>query len=284
MPDNFLHPGSVATFTKYQGTGNDFVLIEWPSTELPPTEAIRLLCDRRLGVGGDGLLLLVPPSGPTPPRMILFNPDGSRPEMCGNGVRCAALHALRWSPAPHDEATVVILTDAGPKSCRVLPSRADLARVSVDMGTVDAPAKLHIDQPAVDLLTTSVGNPHAVAFMAVDDARFQSLGPEIATHAAFPHGINVEFATPIGPSRLRVRVWERGAGPTLACGTGACAAVVAAIASGLLEPHEVVTAELPGGELQISWDAVTGATTLTGEAERVYRGEIEWKWQLSCRA
>lgn len=284
MPDNFLHPGSTAKFTKYQGTGNDFILIDWPSTALPPTEAIRFLCDRRLGVGADGLLLFVPPAGATPPRMILFNPDGSRPEMCGNGIRCAALHARQWTPLPQAETTLVILTDAGPRNCRVLGTTADYALVSVAMGCVPTPKPLHLEEPTIDLLTTSVGNPHAVALMPIDEALFQRLGPSIATHPAFPDGTNVEFAVPTAASRLRVRVWERGAGPTLACGTGACAAVASAISAGLLEPHHDVIAELPGGELTISWDAPTGTTTLTGAAQRVYRGEIEWKWPLSFRA
>lgn len=282
MPHNFLQPGSQATFTKYQGTGNDFVLIDWPSQALPPLEAIQHICDRRLGVGADGLLLLVPPAEDLPPRMILFNPDGSRPEMCGNGIRCAALHAVQRMNCP--EGNLVIRTDAGPRNCRLLALAPDQALVSVAMGPVAPPTPLHLQEPAINLLLTSVGNPHAVALMPVDDAQFHGLGPRIAAHTAFPDGTNVEFATPVGPSKLRVRVWERGAGPTLACGTGACAAAVAAITAGQIDSQRDVIVELPGGELTISWNAQSRETTLTGPAQRVFHGEINWKWPLSYRA
>lgn len=274
------------SFYKYEGTGNDFILFEWPSVELPPEEAIRALCDRRRGIGGDGLLLLSPPSPTSPARMILFNPDGSRPEMCGNGIRCAALHALRWTPPPASShpATLTIATDAGNRSCSVVPHGSRDASVDVDMGTIPPPTRVRLDSPAADLLVTSAGNPHAVSFSEITDDVFLSLGPLLSAHPRFPEGINVEFASPIAHDRLRVRVWERGAGPTLACGTGACAAVAAAIHSGRLPHTPEVTVELPGGNLTVSWDPTTGNTRMTGPARRVFEGTAPWPWRLSSPA
>lgn len=283
-------PGSThettRSFHKYEGTGNDFILLEWPDVELPPEDAIRALCDRRRGIGGDGLLLLSPPSPTSLARMILFNPDGSRPEMCGNGIRCAAFHALRWMapPAPGPSATITIATDAGIRTCTVVPLDSREASVSVDMGTIPPPTPVHLDSPAADLLVTSAGNPHAVSFDEVSDDAFLSLGPELSTHPRFPAGVNVEFAAPVAHNRLLVRVWERGAGPTLACGTGACAAVAAAIHSGRLPHTPEVTVELPGGNLSVSWDPTTGHTRMTGPARRVFEGTVPWPWCLSSPA
>ncbi len=273
-------------FHKYEGTANDFILLEWGAGERPPDEAIRALCDRRRGIGGDGLLLLSPPAPSSPARMILFNPDGSRPEMCGNGIRCAALHALRWTspPAANHPATITIATDAGNRTCTVVPRGSRDATVAVDMGTIPPPTRVSLASPVADLLVTSAGNPHAVSFDEVSDDVFLSLGPKLSTHPRFPEGVNVEFAAPVAPDRLRVRVWERGAGPTLACGTGACAAVAAAIHSGRIPHTAEVTVELPGGNLSVSWDPTTGRTRMTGPARRVFDGTVPWPWGLSSPA
>jgi diaminopimelate epimerase len=261
-------------FFKYQGTGNDFILLDWTRTDLPDHQTISRLCDRRTGIGADGLLLLTPPAEmPATARMILFNPDGSRPEMCGNGLRCAAMHVafcLRAKTAP-----IVIATDAGPRTCELLTT-GNPSRVRVDMGRVSLPLDLALAAPAAHLKTLSVGNPHAVVLDDVPEDAIGCLGAAIATHPRFPQGVNVGFPRNVQDQSFQLTVFERGAGLTRACGTGACAATVALFSAGRLKTTRDVRVQLPGGELCVDHDPDTGNTWLTGDAYRVFEGLVAW--------
>jgi diaminopimelate epimerase len=269
-----LFPQHRVPFNKYQGTGNDFVLISWNWDALPTSQSVVRICDRRTGIGADGLLLLTPPENPDAlARMILFNPDGSRPEMCGNGLRCAAMHVAQHYPnAP---ARFIIQTDAGLRLCEIL-SPATPCFVRVAMGPVSPPEDLRLDDPPVHLMCLSVGNPHAVLVHEVPPSSIAMLGPAIGTHPAFPQGVNVGFPSNLTPQSFDLAVFERGAGLTRACGTGACAATVALASAGLLKTTTQVRVRLPGGQLVVDYDPTTRQATLTGEACRVFDGTIAW--------
>lgn len=251
-------------FSKYEGLGNDFVVVDAEREDaLGPADAERL-CDRRRGIGADGVLLLLPG-----PRMRVINSDGSTPEMCGNGLRCVALHLARERGATTLETSVE--TDAGLRACSVelkSPSEGD---VLVDMGEVRAVGSktIDVDGQSLSLELGDAGNPHAIFFGESSRAIAERLGLRIATHPAFPNGTNAGFAKVEG-STIDLVVWERGAGLTLACGTGACAAAVVARAKNLVPPG-TVTVRLPGGTLRIEPDP-TGRTKMRGPARLVYEG------------
>lgn len=243
-------------FTKMQGLGNDFVVLAGPR-EVSPEEVVAL-CDRRRGVGADGVLVVTPGE---PVRMDYWNADGSAAEMCGNGLRCAARFALDrgWAAG----ASFVIRTELGDRRVEV-----GEGLVTVELGPVHAGDRAEVD--GVELHLASVGNPHAVAFVSDPlTAPVTELGPALQSHPRFPDGVNVEFVTVAEPDRLKLRVWERGVGETLACGTGAAAAV--AVAHQLGKVGEKVTVELPGGEARVSIAA--GTAWLSGPAEYVFEGE-----------
>jgi diaminopimelate epimerase len=264
-------------FHKYQGLGNDFVLIDL--RHCPVRDAARLsvmLCRRHFGVGADGLILV----GPDPrhaARMTFYNPDGSRAEMCGNGLRCVAqyLRASGWERAD----AFSIMTDAGPREVGFVEAgvAASLGEPSFEPARLPAaltPAELLRAElgvgdlpPAVCL---SVGNPHCVFFVGDASAvPVAELGPRVENLPVFPERINVEFAQVTAPGRIVCRVWERGAGETQACGTGAAATVVAATLRELVPGEAVV--ELPGGELVVTWRRGR-AVTIAGRADEVFRG------------
>ncbi len=265
-------------FLKMHGLGNDFVLIDDlgkpPALEAKLTpELVRRICDRRFGVGADQLLWMRTPSGSglAEARMEILNADGSTAEMCGNGIRAAALYLSRHGPKPH-QASYAIETLAGVK--RVALREEGL--VEVDMGE---PRVLGHDSVEAGGRTwrfreVSLGNPHAVIFWDGDvrDAPVESAGPLIERHSRFPNRTNVEFVEVRGDGGLRVRVWERGAGATLACGTGACASAVAAIAEG--RARGAVQVELPGGTLSIRWEGAGSSVFMEGPAEEVFRGDF----------
>jgi len=262
------------SFVKYEGLGNDFVLIEASDErEVPPEQAARL-CDRRLGVGADGVLLLLPSrTADCAVRMRVLNADGSVPEMCGNGARCVALHWARSRRTPG--ATVPIDTDAGRRDCQVDDANGR-GLVTVDMGVVRVlgDRTLDVGGRAVQLTAADAGNPHAVLFGDYARAEVEQLGPRIATHPDFPRGTNVEFVRPAAPAAgLECVVWERGVGLTLACGTGACAAAAAACARGLAAHGAPIAVRLPGGLLEITVDAA-GRTTMRGPARPVFSGQV----------
>lgn len=272
-------------FTKYHGLGNDFILIDNRASLAPlmtPDQAIKL-CDRHFGIGADGIIFALPGQQGADYSMRIFNSDGSEPEMCGNGIRCLAkfLADLDTVSAPH---TYRIHTLAGLISPRLETS----GLITVDMGEPrllaaeipttlgDANAKV-INQPLPvagkewSVTCVSMGNPHCITF--VDDVAaipLETLGAQFETHAAFPKKINTEFIQVVRPDYLKMRVWERGAGITLACGTGACAALVAAVMNGYSD--RMATIELPGGCLQVHWSQADNHLYMTGPAEKVFTG------------
>jgi diaminopimelate epimerase len=264
--------GAVLPFAKYEGLGNDFIVVEVDDeSDLPPERAPRL-CDRHFGIGADGVLLILPPrtlDGVR--RMRVVNADGSVSEMCGNGVRCVALHLARKSGIK--EGTFRVDTDSGMRACLIEDAHPESV-VSVDMGVIRVHGErtLEIDRPR-SMTIADAGNPHAVLFGRFDRSDVERLGPIIATHSDFAHGTNVEFAH-VERDRLDLLVWERGAGMTLACGTGACAAVAAAAAKGLVPESSPISVRLPGGTLSVRIDADRRAT-LRGPARHVFSGTIE---------
>ncbi len=273
-------------FVKMHGLGNDFVVIDdlgKSPHNLGPQEA-QTLCDRRFGIGADQVLWLKASQGPgnagvrCDVRMEILNSDGSSAEMCGNGIRAVALYLQRHS-AIKGRSSYRIETLAGTK---IVTIKNDL--VNVDMGAPGLGA--HFDKGEALKLSSgqelrfhevSMGNPHAVFFTdRVSTVDLEKIGPEIERHPRFPKRTNVEFVEVTGPSSIKIRVWERGAGITLACGTGACASAVATLGTGRAQGRlEVV---LPGGALQIGWEGAskrseTHPVMMEGPATEVFRGE-----------
>ncbi len=264
-----------APFTKMHGLGNDFVLFDSLQSPLRLTpDQVRWIADRRLGIGCDQVLLLEPTQNPAADvRYRIFNADGKEVEQCGNGSRCVARYLRDKRLVAKDEIVVETLGGLIRMFCR-----SD-GQVQVDMG---APRLNPKDIPMYDLeaggarvsvYPVSMGNPHAV--LSVDDvtaAPVASLGPLIAGHQLFPEGANVEFMQVLDASHIRLRVYERGVGETPACGTGACAAVVAGRLQELLVRE--VEVELPGGRLSIQWEGGQSSVWMTGPATRVFEGRI----------
>lgn len=271
-------------FLKVEGLGNDFILLDRRDTadELLREELEQLrrrapaLCERRRGIGADGLLVVAPPgTAGAAATMIVINHDGSRPEMCGNGLRAVALVV-----AGQDGETVID-TDAGPRPCSVRGhdhATCPGAQVAVDMGP---PCHLGPRSPAAapgrSFAAVSVGNPHAIAFVGADEdpeALARALGPAVERDPLFPGRTNVEFARREPDGSFTLWVWERGCGITDACGTGACATLAAAIVAGLAPLGVDVALRLPGGPLSVRQDAPGGSLTMTGPARVVFRGSL----------
>jgi len=252
-------------FWKYHGLGNDFVVVEG-SALLSPDRAARL-CDRRRGIGADGVLTILPAREGGAAYMHIFNSDGSVAAMCGNGIRCVARHLAETRAL---EGEIVVETDSGPRTCTVHRGPSGVDAVTVDMGRarIEGPQEFVVGAERVRTLRVSMGNPHAVVLDGIDGSRAGTLGPAI--EAQVPGGVNVGFGQAAGSS-VDLVVWERGAGLTEACGTGACAAAVAALHEGLLAGAGPVTVRLPGGALEISVDPDL-AVRMRGPAERVFEG------------
>ena len=276
-------------FSKYQGLGNDFLMLDGrdaPSTDfcfaLTP-ERIQLLCDRRFGVGADGVILALPPREGGELRMRIFNADGTEPEMCGNGIRCLA-RFLADSDGDLPGRQWQIETLAGP----IVPLLEEGGTIRVDMGIplLDPEAvpttlaigpaglpqgELEVAGERLAVAAAGMGNPHVVIPVAdVAAVDLDRLGAALEVHPAFPSKTNVHFVQALSPTHLVMRVWERGAGPTLACGTGACATLVACHRLGLAERRARL--DLPGGPLEIAWDGDSGHLFMTGPAEAVFDG------------
>jgi diaminopimelate epimerase len=255
-------------FAKWQGLGNHYLLVARDALPAPLTPArAALLCDPHFGVGGDGVLELSDEAGV--PRMTVWNPDGSQAESCGNGIRMVARHLAAAGALPADGR---ILTGGGPVAVRLL----DDDRVEVRMGRARFPAgegreRLATGGVEVELAEVSMGNPHAVIEHPEPEAVVARVGPLVEVAERFPERTNVEFVRADGPSELTMRVWERGVGETLACGTGACAAAVAAVRLGGL--RSPVRVHLAGGDLEV---AVSDdlEVTMTGPAEKLYDGTL----------
>jgi diaminopimelate epimerase len=271
-------------FTKMQGLGNDFVVVDAINQSVDMTPALsRRLADRRFGIGCDQLLLVEPARLPgTDFHYRIFNADGSEVEQCGNGARCFARFVREHGLTNRDE--IPVGTAAGPIRLSI---QAD-GQVSVDMGSprleppeipflADARAasyQLTLDGEALSIGAVSMGNPHAVLRVEdVDSARVAHLGPRIEHHQRFPNRVNVGFMQIVDRGHIRLRVWERGAGETLACGTGACAAAVVGRLQGDLDEQVRVT--LPGGDLVIHWPGAGASVVMTGPASRVFDGVID---------
>ncbi len=267
-------------FTKMHGIGNDYVYVNgFTETVDDPVSLAPIIADRHTGVGGDGLILVLPPEPGVAAdvRMRMFNADGSESEMCGNGIRCVAKYA-------HDHN----LTTANPMRVQTgngvlnidytTNGSGKLAQATVDMGepTFDPPL-IPVDESKLDdalagAVFVSMGNPHAVFF--VDDDRplaRPQLGAQIETHPAFPNRVNAHFVHVNAPGDVSVYHWERGSGATLACGTGACAVCVAGVLAGRTE--RVITAHLPGGDLQLEWRQADNHVYMTGPATEVFSGD-----------
>jgi diaminopimelate epimerase len=264
-------------FTKYHGLGNDFVLIDHRDTASLPkgwlTDArVKQLCDRRFGVGCDQLLLLEPPQAPGQDAFFAIrNADGSLAEMCGNGIRCAALHLYRHGARPN-LTKYTFGTLAGDKAVEVRQGVDESVQVRVDMGP---PKILKKDlKNAAFLLDTGV--PHAVVFCPkISDAPVTTDGPRIEHDSEFGMSANVNFVETVSPLLLKVCTWERGAGATLACGTGACASAVGAVLAGRADADKNIQVELPGGKLTIKWSGkLQDSVWMTGPAIEVFTGAV----------
>ena len=277
-------------FSKYQGLGNDFLIIEGRHGQLadsvlsPDPAWVQRICDRRFGVGGDGLILALPASGNAGEadlRMQIFNADGTEAEMCGNGIRCLA-RFLADSDGQSQNNSWSVETAAGVIRPRLLED----GRIEVDMGrpllqAAEIPTSLEfgpaglpqgeisIGKASLAVAAVGMGNPHMV--VPVEDLAaipFEQWGPTLEAHSSFPSRTNVHFLQVHNRKQLEIRVWERGSGPTLACGTGACATLVAAVLLGLSEDEAEV--RLPGGSLQISWKDREASVLMTGPAVAVF--------------
>lgn len=258
-----------------QGLGNDYVYVNClEEMEPDPEETARLVSDRHFGVGSDGLILICP-SKAADFEMRMYNADGSRGEMCGNGIRCVGKYVYDYGLTEKTDITVETL--AGIKYLEIFPQDGKAQEIKVDMG---APVVSAIDSPIevngqeYRITEVSMGNPHAVLYIEdVQGLAIEKIGPGFETHPRFPNRVNTEFARVLDRQTVEMRVWERGSGETLACGTGACAVAVASMVNGLTE-HQV-TVRLLGGDLKIQWDGKGGSVYMTGPARTVFEGEID---------
>ena len=260
-------------FTKMQGLGNDYLYVYGEAPD-NVEDICRRLSDRHFGAGSDGMIF-ISPSDAADFRMRIFNADGSEAMMCGNGIRCVGKYV--YDKGYTNKTAITVDTLSGVKTLALHTQNGNVDKVTVGMGKAVVSPDLHLSLGDDEIVCTpvSVGNPHAVTF--VDDAdgvALASLGPQIEHNAAFPGGVNAEFVTVISPRELRMRVWERGSGVTMACGTGACASVAAAVARGYVTAGETVAVRLDGGTLEISVSE-DETVTMTGPAEFVYEGESD---------
>lgn len=258
-------------FTKMHGLGNDYLYVYGDVPE-NIEEISKKLSERHFGAGSDGMIY-ISPSEVADFRMRIFNADGSEARMCGNGIRCVGKYV--YDKGYTDKKKLTIETLSGIKTLDLGVSFGKVRSVTVDMGRA-VPSEdmvISVGGERVRCTPVSVGNPHAVIFVDdIENAPLTTLGPIIEHHEAFPGGVNVEFVQVISNSELRMRVWERGSGVTMACGTGACASATAAVRKKLCKENEPISVRLDGGTLKISV-ASDNAVTMTGPAEFVYEGD-----------
>ena len=275
-------------FTKMQGIGNDYVYVNCLQETIEnPSELAKKISDRHYGVGSDGLIM-INPSDKADFEMEMYNADGSRGEMCGNGIRCVAKYVYDYGLT--DKTSISVETLVGIKYLDLTVEDGKVVLVKVDMGkpmlrpeevpvvsekeeVIDEP--ITVDGQEYRMTCVSMGNPHAVVFIDQDVKEFplETVGVKFENHERFPKRVNTEFVNVLDRHTAQMRVWERGSGETLACGTGACAVAVACALNGLTEDE--VTVKLLGGDLQIKWDREKNTVYMTGPAEVVFDGE--WK-------
>ena len=275
-------------FTKMQGIGNDYVYVNCLQETIEnPSELAKKISDRHYGVGSDGLIM-INPSDKADFEMEMYNADGSRGEMCGNGIRCVAKYVYDYGLT--DKTSISVETLAGIKYLDLTVEDGKVVLVKVDMGkpmlrpeevpvvsekeeVIDEP--ITVDGQEYRMTCVSMGNPHAVVFIDQDVKEFplETVGVKFENHERFPKRVNTEFVNVLDRHTAQMRVWERGSGETLSCGTGACAVAVACALNGLTEDE--VTVKLLGGDLQIKWDREKNTVYMTGPAEVVFDGE--WK-------
>ncbi len=270
-------------FSKMHGIGNDFVVADATRSPLPEAGQVRRLADRREGVGCDQVLMAVPPTVPGHDLGVaIFNADGSRAGQCGNGMRCMAVFARERGLVARDEirfetpggCVLATVEDGGSVRVRMGVPRLEPGEIPIAASCRAASYRLAVDGEEVRFAAVSMGNPHAVVRVPdVAAAPVARLGAALRSHPFFPRGVNVGFAEPLARDRLRLRVFERGVGETRACGSGACAAVVAGRLSGDLDADTRV--ELPGGALEVHWGGEGEAVWMTGPTAWVFDAEIE---------
>lgn len=276
----------IVPFTKMQGIGNDYVYVNGFEVEITdPAALARQMSDRHFGVGSDGLVLILP-SASADLRMKMYNADGTEAEMCGNATRCVGKYAYDNNLVKKE--VISLETACGIKIIRLKMDGGEACGATVDMGEpILEPARIPVDLPdagerviardieigsqTFQFTAVSMGNPHAILFMeGIERLALTEIGPLFENHPFFPRRTNTEFVEVVARDRIRMRVWERGAGETLACGTGACAALVACALNGLTDRAAIV--ELTGGELKIKWDEASNHVFMTGPAVTVFTG------------
>ena len=285
--NNMREKRKVINFTKMQGCGNDYIYIDCLEKMVSSPESLSVyMSDRHFGVGGDGIVLIAP-SRVADCRMIMFNLDGSEGNMCGNAIRCVGKYM--YDVAGHKKKHMTVETKSGIKKLELMTLGDEVVRVKVDMGKAELDPKLipvalegesivdravNIAGKEYKITCVSMGNPHAVVFTDLVDALdLEKLGPQFEMNGLFPERVNTEFIKVIDEHTLKMRVWERGSGETLACGTGACAAAVAACLNGFCKKGEDIKVILRGGELIIRY--TDEAVYMTGNCEKVFTGSIE---------
>lgn len=278
-------------FTKMHGCGNDYVYVDGAKEQISKDkkpEIVRRLSDRHFGIGGDGVIF-VNPSDEADFEMEMYNMDGTRAEMCGNGIRCVAKFV--YDKGLTDKTSISIISCGKVKYIDLTIKEGKVSTVKVNMGSpilraADIPVisdkeddeviaqRIEVEDKTYEMTCVSMGNPHAVVFMDdVAGLKIEKVGPLFENHLRFPRRTNTEFVKVIDEENVEMRVWERGTGETLACGTGACATVVACVLNGLTKDE--VTVKLLGGCLKIKWDRQKNLIYMTGPAETVFEGEVE---------
>lgn len=259
-------------FTKMHGLGNDYLYV-YGEPENPSELSIRL-SERHFGAGSDGMIW-ISPSAVADFRMRIFNADGSEAKMCGNGIRCVGKYV--YDKGYTDEKRITVETLSGIKTLTLKTSNGKVKSASVDMGNavISSDMTLTAGSDEITCMPVSMGNPHAVIFVSdAENVPLEKSGPLIEKHEAFPGGVNVEFVQVIDECTLRMRVWERGSGITMACGTGACASAAAAVRKGFCRHNDDIAVILDGGTLRINVDD-DFRITMTGPAETIYEGDVE---------
>ena len=287
MVDDDVYLGGIMEFTKMQGCGNDYVYVNGFENKIDnPNKLSEIVSNRHFGIGSDGLIV-INPSEKADFKMSMYNADGSEGKMCGNGIRCVAKYV--YDNKMTDKTTITVETLSGIKTLELNVKNDKVETVKVNMGTpillpkdvpvvsdkdkvVDEP--IVIDDKEYRITCVSMGNPHAITFIEnTDDLEIETIGPKFENNPIFPDRVNTEFIQVLDRNTVKMRVWERGSGETFACGTGACATVVACVLNGLTD--DKVTVKLLGGDLFIEYNREENTVYMTGPAKVSFTGKIE---------